>query len=543
MMRRADAATPSRSMILVWLTALLVPLASGCAQRPGVAATGGAITLALRDSFATFDPAFAWDPQQAPFLRLVHEGLVAFDDSGRVVPACADRWQVVDGGRTIRFELRAGLRDASGAPVTADDFARGIARLFRPGALRSPGAPQFAALVGALEQGTRRMPPLGVEAPDARTLVLRLAWPDPFLLEKLAQPRYALPAADSGTTRTNGPYRLEREGTAYLFVRDRAWGGGLDAADARRFRAGELDTIRVLTGVPARRALLGLESGRIDLLWPVPLEYRVRLLRGDRFGHVEAGADPPLVWHLVLNGELAPTARREARRGIALAVNRAHLPEELGDWVTPWRSFTSVGAAGEAVAPGYDPDQARVALEAARYFTGVRLPVHVVRGGATAAGLEALVPALARGAVQVDAVARPRAAWTREVAARRGAVAALLPWQAPARDGLDELAALFLNRGLGSGWAGNWAGYHPGPGLDSLLLRGLRETDPVVRAALRDRVGTLLASDLPLVPLARVADAAVFRPEIGGVRFHPRGGLDLASVRRLAPPPSLTGSR
>jgi len=532
-----------RDAALVAIVALTFATATGCAKPPAAPAGGGTITLALRDSFDTFDPAFAWDPEQTPFLRLVHEGLVAFDDSGRVVPACADRWQVVEGGRTIRFELRPGLRDGQGEPVTAEDFARGFARLFRRGAARSPGAPQFAALAGALEQGTRHAPPLGVEAPDTRTLVLRLAWPDPFLLEKLAQPRYALPAADSATTRTNGPFRMERAAGAYLFIRDPAWGAGLAADDPRRLRAGTLDTIRVLTGVTSRRALLGFESGRIDLLWPLPLEYRDRLLRSEGFGHLEGGSDPPRVWHLVLHSELAPTARREARRGIALAVNRARLAEALGPWVTPRRSFASSENAGGAEAPGYDPDRARVSLEAARYFTGIRVPVTVPRSGRLAAGLEALAPALASGAVQVDAVPEPRAAWSRAVIARRGLVATILPWEAPARDGLDEFAALLLDRGLGSGRGGNLAHYNPGPGLDSLILRGLRETDPAARAALRDRIGTLLAGDLPFVPLARVQDATAWRRELGGVRFHPRGGPDLAVIRRLAPAVSLTGNR
>lgn len=509
--------------------AVLCALCAACVPRHGGDEGGGTITLTARDSFATFDPAFACDPQQTPFLRLVYEGLLAFDDSGRVTGACARRWESSDGGRTLRFELRPGLFAADGAPVTAGDFRRGIERLFLPGVHRSPGAPQFAALAGALEQGTRRPPPLGIETPDERTLVLRLAWPDPFLLEKLAQPRFVLPAGIDLAARPNGEYRLVREPSGYAFVRNPAWRAALEEDDPRRARPAGPDTVRVLTGVTSRRALLGLESGRIDLLWPVPVEYRERLMRSANFDHVEATLDPPHTWWLVLNAELAPLARRDARRGVAHAVHRPRLPEELGDWLVPLRTFAT-GGAGEA--PGYDPGQARLSFEAARYFTGIRMPVTVPRGSAPEAGLEALAPALARGAVQVDAVPVSRAAWARAQRERRGMSAGVVVWQAPSRDGLDDLSARLLNRGLRSGWAGNWSWYHPGPGLDSLFVRGLRETDPVTRAAIRDQVGELLEGDLPFIPLASLRDAVVHRRELSGVAFHPRDGLDLGAIRR-----------
>ena len=57
--------------------------------------------------------------------------------------------------------------------------------------------------------------------------------------------------------------------------------------------------------------------------------------------------------------------------------------------------------------------QARLAFESARYFTGVRAGVTVPRGSALAQGLDALAPSMARGGVQVDALAVPRAEWER----------------------------------------------------------------------------------------------------------------------------------
>ena len=535
---------------LVFRLLALLPLLAGCAAQPGddMPPTGGTLTIAQRDSFATLDPAFAWNPEDDPYLGLLYEGLVAFDDSGRVGPGCAFLPVVSPDGRTYRFKLRPNLAYADGSPLLAEDFAHGIRRLFRPGAQRSPGAPQFAALAGALLQGTRHAPPLGVEATSGEELVLRLAWPDPHLLEKLAQPRYAIPVPESAASRlgasygafprTNGAYRLTRVGRdTLLFLRNPRYDPGLSDPLAARARRGYPDTIRVLANRTARQTLLGLESGRVDLACPPPLEFAERLARSRRLTVARGNSVPPLRWYLVLDCELAPVARRDARRAVAWGINRQRLVEELGSYATPARSFVGAeDATGQA--PGYDPVRARQYLEAAKYYTGIRLAVTVPRASALAQGLEALTPALARGSIQVDAVPRSSAEWSRAVLERRGSLAAIVPWRAPADGDLDALAAMLLNRGMASGWGGNLGWYHPGPGLDSLLLRGLAKDDPVARRAARDQVGTLLESDLPIVPLARIEETAVLREGWTGARFHPRGGLDLRRIHRGSAAPT-----
>ncbi len=538
-----------RHALLAAAACALALAAPGCGHAPAAPPRGGLLTVARRDTFATFDPAFAWTPDQAPYLDLVYEGLVAFDDSGRVRPAGADRWTVSADRRRVRFHLRDGARYADGRPVRARDFAHGIARLFRPGALRSPGAAQFACLVNALVQGTHKAPPLGVDAPDDSTLVLRLAWPDPWLLAKLAQPRYAIPVPESldalpgaGYGRppaTTGPYRFARAGAeTLLFVRNPHYAAGADSGGA--------DTIRVLGNRQARMALLGMESGRVDALAPPPLEYVARLARSPNVSVEHAFTDPPLTWYLALNAELFPLARRDARRAVAWGVNRERMVEQLGPWFAPERRFAPPrpgdGPAPAATAPGYDPAQASVALADAEAMSGIRVPITVPRATPLAAALDALAPGLARANIQVDANPVPGADWERAALARRGAQAIVLPFRAPCDDPFEALAALLVNRGLRAGWAGNVAWYHPDAGLDSLLLAGLASADPAARAALRGQVETLLASDLPLLPLARVEDCAAIRRPWGNARFVRGIGLRLRSLRRQAPPPAGAGS-
>jgi hypothetical protein len=148
-----------------------------------------------------------------------------------------------------------------------------------------------------------------------------------------------------------------------------------------------------------------------------------------------------------------------------------------------------------------------------------------------------LTPGLARASIQVDGVPLPTSQWSTAVITRRGISAAIVPWQAPSADDLDGLASMLLNRALGPEWGGNLAWYHPGSDFDSLLVRGLRDPDPVARRAVSERLGTLLESDLPLVPLARIDQIVIHRVVWAGVRIHPRIGLDLRGIyrRRGAP--------
>ena len=97
---------------------------------------------------------------------------------------------------------------------------------------------------------------------------------------------------------------------------------------------------------------------------------------------------------------------------------------------------------------------------------------------------------------------------------------------------------MLLNRGLASGWGGNLGWYRPGPVSTACSSAASASDDPVARRAARDQVGTLLESDLPILPLARIEETAVLREGWTGAAFHPRGGLDLRRIHRGSAAPT-----
>ncbi|MEZ0497005.1 ABC transporter substrate-binding protein [Sphingomonas sp. IW22] len=127
------------------------------------------------------------------------QGLVGFDAAGQVEPGLAERWIVIDGGRSYIFRLRE-AEWANGERVTARAVVRGLRRaLANP---RNPLAPHVSAIDEVVE-----MTPLVIE--------VRLSRPRPDLLPLFARPELAVPGPEGGS----GPFRIAERDDASLLLR------------------------------------------------------------------------------------------------------------------------------------------------------------------------------------------------------------------------------------------------------------------------------------------------------------------------------------
>jgi peptide/nickel transport system substrate-binding protein len=61
------------------------------------------------------------NPVDQELTSLIFDGLLYYDDSGRLAPALARTWQVSDDGLTVTFTLREDVTWHDGEPFTADD--------------------------------------------------------------------------------------------------------------------------------------------------------------------------------------------------------------------------------------------------------------------------------------------------------------------------------------------------------------------------------------------------------------------------------------
>lgn len=168
-------------------------LLGGCTQRGDdgpvtVSAIGGAPTLA--------DPARGTlDTPARLMLDATAQGLVRFDASGQIEPGVAERWSVIDQGRSYIFRLRDSEWN-DGEKVTAAEVVRVLRRQLAPGS-HNVLRPFLTAIDEIVE-----MTPEVIE--------IRLKRPRPDLLKLFAQPELAIfrvaPPGGSGPFRASAQH-------------------------------------------------------------------------------------------------------------------------------------------------------------------------------------------------------------------------------------------------------------------------------------------------------------------------------------------------
>lgn len=135
------------------------------------------------------------------------------------IPGSAESWAISDDGLTYTFDMRDGLLWSDGTPIDAYDFLYTFRRQLDP-ATASRTAEYFTPIINAeaVLRGDLPVEGLGVEAIDSDTLVIRLAYPAPYLMDILAidarpAPKHVVEKYGAEWTRpenmvVNGPFKL-----------------------------------------------------------------------------------------------------------------------------------------------------------------------------------------------------------------------------------------------------------------------------------------------------------------------------------------------
>lgn len=168
----------------------------------------------------TLDPQKAFAVPDYNILHDLYEGLMTFDQDGKVTLGQAKSYDVSSDGKTYQFYLKDNLRWSNGEELTAYDFEFGIKRAVDP----KIGSQNFILLKAiknssAISDGKLSVDELGVKALDNKTLIIELEYPLPYLKSLLTHnsfmPIYRpnLNKYGDDFTRpdiyvTNGPFKL-----------------------------------------------------------------------------------------------------------------------------------------------------------------------------------------------------------------------------------------------------------------------------------------------------------------------------------------------
>ena len=477
------------------------------------------------------DPA---SPVRTALTQMTQLGLVQFDGAGQIVPGLAASWRTVDGGRSIIFRLRPATW-SDGRALKAGDVVATFRRIMAP-VSRNPLKSLLAGIDNAEAVTAGRAPValLGVSAPLANVVEIRLSSADAGFLQLLALPQAAIVrgearppsmAAFSIVDIRARPIVLRRN--ERYFANPSTHLGGVTVSPSAdpslavaRFVRGDTDIVlgNGLAGIGEARTLAPRDTLRIEPAWGV-YGYRVNLAK--------APLDDPRV-----RRALAMTVDRDGlvRRlfNIPTMVPLVSLvPPDAGSGATTaavpdWSSLDVAARLAEAAAllraAGYGPDKplrVQVALPPGREH---RMVFDAVASGWAALG--------------VVATAEERAPMAQRLAVMRGDYdLALVEQTAPTATPLFFLRPFTCAaRGVeGRGYCNKSA--------DALLGAAQTMADDDMRAEALAHAESAMLAETPMIPLfvpvrwALVARAVTgWTPNPGGQ--HPFATLDL-SPRKL----------
>ena len=471
------------------------------------------------------EPAF--DPDGPPHAlrwsleRLLSRGLVDVDTAGQVIPAAAESVFVSADGKVWTFRLRKGLRFTDGSPATSTDFLDAlVAGLGRED--HATRAWQLAAVTGVdrVRPG-RDLPALGIEAPDPRTLVLKLSAPDTLLPQKLALPGVGTPWKNrKGSWKEAvglGPFRVEAAEPGRSLVLVRVPSAALARASA--------DTVKVrfVIGAPRLRDLL--RRGVVDVAWPVPPGFMDQPPPKD-YRFASAAAEPARRLLLVFRADVRPTAKTAARQALSHATNRAAVLEALGARGGEARSW--IPGAGRFDFPRLDAAQSQAWLARGKLGASVHVLLAYDLDLAGAEVARALQGEWARQGFYADLRGQRGAAASSEPLRAAAAPAQLVESQALVPGLVGELVGLVMPaRGPAVGaFRTGWRTREFDPWLLPGRPAGL--LDPVV-------VQSRLAGERNVLPLAELPWIWIEREGQRVVRLSPRFGPEFAIPRSGEP--------
>ncbi len=464
----------------------------------------------LNADAATLDPAFITDVNNATIAAKIYQGLVSLDDTLKIVPDLAERWEVLEGGKIYRFYIDSKKTFCNGKTVTAQDVKYSYDRLLdiKTG---SPNRWVFERVDS-------------IRAINNHTLEIRLKMPFPPFLAMLTMPAaYVVPQEE-----------VQKWGKGFAF---RPCSTGRYALDrwlpSREIRLKARGDIGNQSGQPKAivyriipedlTAISEFELGNLDVIG-IPGSAYMKFKRDPKWRDMIVESPSLNTYYIGMNTERPPFNNKALRRAVALAIDRAKILEtfmdkrgRLANGIVPdlLRKWTI----NETIK--YNPAESKKIVDEMG-IKGLRVLMLITADQEVLDLAEIIQHYLKK--VGIEVVLRPME-WSafKEAINKGEADMFWLSWWADYPEAENFLYPLFHSSNKGYG--GNRTRYS-NQRVDELLDKARISRDATQAVYLYRQIEQIVLDDLPLIPFWHRTDYVLRQPWIEGLRSYPIYSMD-----------------
>ena len=495
------------------------------------------MTFVLSDEPDGIDPTVTNNSFAMYVLCNCFDGLVTYDASGSIVPACAESWDISDDGTVYTFHLREGLKWSDGTPLTANDFVYSIQRVLTPATTAQYYSMMSDYIKGAKEfyEGTGTAEELGAKALDDNTLDITLLQPTSFFIDLVSMWCYfpvqkaTIDAngdrwtASADTYVCNGPFKMEQInlGEGYVLVKNENYW------DADNVTLEKL-TFRFI--LDSATALTAYESGDVDGIRSIPSADYARLVASN--AGVNVVPNYGTVYYNI-NCSKAPYDDPLVRKALNLAIDRKTIIENVVQIdATPAFSYLApgYGVNGKDITEGRgtfglsetaDVEAAQAALAEAGYPNGEGFPtlqLSYYSNDTVKKVVEAMAEMFKTNLnINVEISSNDWAIFYESVQVGDYEVAAM-GWSA---DYLNPMSFLPLFK---TGDSTNTA-FYSNSKYDDLVNQVMLETDAAAAAELTLKADEVVSEDYACIPLYYKSNNYLMKDYISGVYMVSSGNM------------------
>ena len=469
----------------------------------------------------TLDPVYVTAAALGYMSRAVHATLLTYGEGAELMPALAERWEVLEQGHVYRLHLRRGVRFHNGRIFEARDVHDSFVRLLSP-ELRSPSNWILRNVRGAADVIEGRSKTLaGIVIHDPHTIDIRLDEPIAFFPSLLSMNETSIVPAEEAGDREKfrlracgaGPFQVEEvvEGQRLTLRRnDHYFIPGQPHVDTLSFR------FDLRSAHDVANAFL---RGELEIAHGIPLKVANDLRDDPRYVPYMLTTTQLHTSYFGYDCSVPPFHRVEVRRAINHAIDRQRINESI---------FDGVAVVAQSLLPpgliGYDPslrevehdvDRARTLMREAGYGGGFRVEYRTwdTDEFKNSGMLALIIEDLAAIGVELN-VTQHSATEARKPLQKRGhGMVFCGNWYADFPDS-DNFFYVFFHsesssvRGL----------YYNSPDLDRQINEARTTPDVDRRTEIYRRLNRMVVEQAPLATLFHERFFVMHKPELRGLR-------------------------